>query len=290
MFVAEDGSYAGNVYMETMTCYVSGTNSQVFNLDNDGNSGSFEINGVNFGGFGSIECTSLGSLSDYRQFFVDGCGFYNVRDGWTLNGSWSGLVCQNANAINSGAAFTLFKEGTALTFSGSLRSNMNFGATVGAINSSSVFMDFDENNISSKGGLSLINFRTSVDDALPNIAGSSSYARFRFCDGVKNTYVGGQWSITSSTATVISTVSTPVKIAGTTTYADMQWFTQTTNNAFVYDGDQTIEIEVKGNLSFSGTNGDVINLYVRLWDDSASSYVDLSDQDRDWETNALFVV
>lgn len=33
----------------------------------------------------------------------------------------------------------------------------------------------------------------------------------------------------------------------------------------------------KGNLSFSGTNSDVINIYVRKWDDSASSYVDLSE-------------
>jgi len=53
--------------------------------------------------------------------------------------------------------------------------------------------------------------------------------------------------------------------------------THSTDNAFVYDGDNTIEVEVKGNLSFTGTNGDVINVYVRLWDDSASSYVDLSE-------------
>lgn len=276
MFTSPSGSYSGDFLCKSMTMYVTGTNSKLFDLDNDNNNGSFEVSGVNFGGFGSVYCTELGELTSYRQFFINFGGFYNVKDGLTFNGDWSGLVITDSNALGSDA-YTLIKEGTALEFSGSIRSNANFGATSGSLNSSSVFMDFDEGNILSKGGLSLINFRTSVDDALPNIASSSSYVRFRNCDGIRNTYVGGQWYISSTATTTISTVSVPVKIEGNTTYSDLQWFTQTTDNALIYDGDQLIEIEVKGNLSFTGTNGDVINIYVRQWDDSASSYIDLSE-------------
>lgn len=90
---------------------------------------------------------------------------------------------------------------------------------------------------------------------------------------------GGQWAISSQTATALNGVSagTPLKLAGSTAYTDMQWFTNSTDNAFVYHGDQTIEVEVKGALSLSGTNGDEIQMYVRKWDDSASSYSDLSE-------------
>ena len=90
MFTTPSGGYAGNVLMESMTLYVTGTNSKLFDLDNDDNGGSFEFTGMNFGGFGSVYCTSLGDISSYRQFFVANSGFYNVKDGFTMNGTWSG--------------------------------------------------------------------------------------------------------------------------------------------------------------------------------------------------------
>lgn len=274
MFVSPSGGYSGNVYMnEGGFPKLTGTNSKLFDLNNDGN-GSFEFQNVNFGGFLVNDgITSLGDLDGYRQYFFSGCGFYFVNDGFTLNNTSNGLVLQDSNVINPTTSMTLFKEGTNLLFEGSVRSNINFLS----VNSASVLFDFQESNFENKGAFALNNVRTTASDAIPNITGASSYSRFRNCDGIKNTYVGGQWTISSATPTVISSISTPVKIAGTTTYIDLQWFTQTTDNEFVYDGDQTIEIEVKGNLSFSGTNGDVINLYVRQWDDSASTYIDLSE-------------
>jgi len=267
------GSSAGSVYITELGLSANGTGSKLFDITNSGTA-AFEFQNVNFGGFGPNDSvTSMGEVNNYRQGFMSGCGFYFVNDGLTLSGEWGGFVVQDSNAINPSTAMTLFKEGTSLTFDGSVRSNMNFLS----VNSGSEFADFREANFLNKGAFSLNNFRTSVTDAVPNIPGSSVYARYRNCDGIKNTYVGAQWTITSTAATVISAISVPVKIAGTTTYSDEQWFDNTTSNACRYIGDQSIEVEVKGNLSFTGTNGDVINIYVRLWDDSASSYVDLSE-------------
>ncbi len=272
MFTTPSGGYAGNVLGETMTIYVTGINSKVFDLDNDNNNGSFEFNGINYGGFGSIYCTSLGNVSNYRQFFMSECGVYNVKDGLTMNGSWSGLVLTDTNVLGDDA-FTLLKEGTGLTFSGSIRSNANFGATAGSLNESSVFMDFDEANILSKGAVSLINFRTSVDDALPNLPSTSSYVRYSSCSGVRNTYVGGQSTITSQAATSFG-VSNPNKMAGVTTEFDLQWFTDGGDNRLVYDGDQEIEIECKGVVSLSGSSNDQANVFFRQWDSSESVWID----------------
>jgi hypothetical protein len=273
MFTTPSGGYAGNVLMESMTLYVTGTNSKLFNLDNDDNSGSFEFTGMNFGGFGSVFCTSLGSISSYRQFFVATSGIYNVKDGFTMNGTWSGLVFTDSNVLGTDA-LTLFKEGTDLIFEGSLRSNANFGATAGSLNSSSVFMDFDEDNIQSKGGLSLTNFRTSVDDALPNLPSTSSYVRYKDGAGVRDTYVGGQWTITTQATTTITTAETPVKMAGTTTEVDLQWFTDGGDNRLVYDGEQQIEVECKGVMSISGGSNDQASIFFRQWDSSASTWID----------------
>ena len=267
MFVSPSGGYSGDIVIESMSLTTNGTSSQVFDLDNDGNSNAIDITGVNF-----TDCTSLGHLTDYRQLLLNNVGFIFIDDGLTFNGDWSGLAVVTSIVIGFPAA-TLFKEGTSLAFDGSVRSDINFNS----VNSASILFDFQESNITSKGGFSLNNVRTTATDAVPNFQSSSVYARFRNCIGIKNTYVGGQWYISSASVTTINTISVPEKIAGTTTYNDMQWFSQTTNNAFVYDGDQTIDVEIKGNLSFTGTNGDVINIYVRLWDDSASSYVDLSE-------------
>lgn len=275
MFVNPSEGYAGRVRMRLMHLQCSGSGSKLFDLDNQDNSNSFEFVSVNFGGFiASRKVTEIGSLTDYRQVFFDGCGFYNVQEGITLNGSFGGLVLQNSNFINSIVNLgTMLARGVGLTFSGSVRSNANFIA----VNSGAVFADFQDSNFLEKGGFSLSNFRTAATNPLPNITGASSYARFRNNEGIKNTYVGGQWAISVQAVTTLSTISVPAKVAGTTVYSDLQWFTQSTSNAFVYDGDQTIEVEIKGNLSFSGTNGDVINLYVRHWDASASSYIDLSE-------------
>jgi hypothetical protein len=222
MFTSPSGGYSGELVMESMTITTSGTGSKVFDLDNDGNSNAIDITGLNF-----VNCTSLGELTAYRQLLLNNIGFISISDGLTFSGAWTGLAVTTSIAINFPAA-TLFKEGTSFTIN-NIRSDINFLS----VNSSAVLFDFDEANITSKGGLSLNNVRTTATNALPNITGASSYARFRNCSGIENTYVGGQWSISSAAATVISTISVPVKIAGTTSYSDLQWFTQSTNNAFV---------------------------------------------------------
>lgn len=268
MFVSPDGGYSGDVVMESMTIEVTGAASSVFDLDNDGNSNALDVSKVNF-----IGCTSLGALTDYRQMLLSEIGFIGGSDGLTFNGTWTGLAVLNSIAVNFPAA-TLFKEGASLTFGGSVRANINFLD----VNSASVLMDFDEANILSDAGVLLSGVRTTAADAMPNLPGSSVKVRYAECQGIRNTYIGGQWVISSATATIIGAPDTPVKLAGTTTYADLQWFTNGGgNNSITYISDQTTEVEIKCVLTFVGTNGDQVNVHLRQWDDSASDYIDLSE-------------
>lgn len=268
MFTSPSGGYSGNVVLESCTIDLTGVSAQVFDLDNDDNSGALDITGVNFGVSPTTTTLTMGELSNYRQLLLNGVGFIFIDDGLIFNGSWTGVAVTTTIVVGFPGA-TLFKEGVGFTIN-NIRSDINFLST----QSNSILFDFDEANITSKGGFSLTNARTNADNAVPNITGSSSYARFRNCGGIRNTYVGGQWSITTAATTIISSANTPVKMAGTTTYTDLQWFTQSTDNAFVYDGDQNIEVEVKGVLSLSGGNNDQVNVFFRKWDDSASSYID----------------
>ena len=267
MFVDKTGENAGGMVMESMTVQTTGANSQVFDLDNNGSNNALDIVNVNF-----VACTSLGQLTGYRQLLLELIGFIAIQDGLTFNESWGGFAVIDSIAISL-PELTLFKEGTNLTFDGSIRSNMNFLL----VDTASVFMDFQENNILPDGGLALQGVRTAATNAMPNISGANVKAKYRNCRGIRNTYVGGQWTITTQATTNIISVNTPVKMAGTTAYVDMQHFSNATDNAFVYDSVEDIEIELRSSFSLSGSNNNQINVIAKKWDNLLGSYTDVSE-------------
>lgn len=267
MFVSPSGGYSGDVVIESCTLTATGTSSKIFDLDNDSNSNALDITGVNFG----FNTTSLGNLANYRQLLFNNVGFIGIKDGLTFDGTWTGIAVLTSIAVLFPASATLFKVGTGFTV-GNIRSDINFLS----VQSSSILFDFSPSNIVNNASFSLDGVRSGADDAVPNTLGSSIKARFRNCQGIENTYIGGQWVLTTPATTTITTAGTYVKLAGTTTYADLQHFSQTTDNAFVYDGDQTIDVVVNANIGCSGGANDQIRLKIRKWDDSASAYVDVT--------------
>jgi hypothetical protein len=167
----------------------------------------------------------------------------------------------------------LFKEGTGLTFDGSIRSNANFGASAGSLNAASVFMDFDEANILTDGGVALDGFRTSVTNAVPNLPSTSNKVRFQNNIGIDDTYIGGSMNFTTEVTTSIPADNTLVKVAGVTTYSNLVYFSGDNSNEFVYESTLNREIHISGAITFDGGANDDLTMYVRKWDDSASAYV-----------------
>jgi len=102
-------------------------------------------------------------------------------------------------------------------------------------------------------------------------------SKWRDNNGLANTYIGARWNLTNETATTIPGSDTYVLLAGTTTYVDEQWFSNTTDNTFVYDSTNTIEVMIQGTMSLSAGNNNQIQVKIRQWDASASAYIDIHE-------------
>lgn len=268
MFI-DDGVFAGTVMIRFMSIRVTGTGSKIFDLDNDENGGVVTISETNFTG-----CTSSGELRAYTQLLFDEFAEVACLDGLTVSGTWRGGVAIFTSIIDpAGTPFTgtFLKAGTALVINGSVVSNMN--AT--AIDPTGAVCDFSPSNITNDVGFLMTGVRVNpASNAFPNMPASSTKARFANCAGTDNTYVGGQWKITSTATTVLSAqpALTFLKLEGVTTYADLQWFSGSVSNAITYAGSQTISVKAEFDVALSGTNNDVVKFAIRHFDASLGGF------------------
>lgn len=79
--VGGSGNLLGNDYF----IEVSGANSQVYNLTDATGFSAFEFQRVNYN-----NCTSLGTITNYRQGLEDGTGRFGGTPTLTLAGTWLG--------------------------------------------------------------------------------------------------------------------------------------------------------------------------------------------------------
>lgn len=272
MFISPGGGYSGDFDLRNIQVTVSGTGSQLLDIDNDENGNAFECTDVNF-----VNCTSLGEMVAYRQGLWSRVGIIQCDDGLTMSGAWSGgFAILDSILVSAGVTFngTILKEGTSLTVDGSIRSNMN-ALQLGA---SGEISDIQPSNITNDAEFRMEGVRSNPSATpFPNMPASNVKARFSRCVGFRNTYVGGYWKLTTESTTSIASANTPVKVAGTTTYEDLNWFSNTTDNALVFDGADQIGVVIHCDLAFTGGANDQINVILRHWVDSTSSFTDLAE-------------
>lgn len=276
MFVNKVGENSGDVRIRDMEVSVSGTGSKVFNLDNQGQLSSVEVENSNFGSF-SFETPSLGILSNYRQTRMNNTALIRVADGIEYNGTWVGgaLITETILlAIPDNA--NLFKEGVGLVFQGSFFSSLN-ALSVGT--NVTVF-DFQESNFTNDRGFALNGARFKAgSDPVPNLPINSTKRFFQSCTGVKNTRIGSGWKSTTEVSTNLST-NISAKINGTTIYNNEIHFNSTTNNAFTYLSTIEDDFFVSGSITIDGGPNDVLVLEVRRWNNSTSDYTIVEDYSR----------
>lgn len=270
MFSNPDGGVAGYLRGENIFFNASGVGSKVFDLNNNQTGNSVEFTNCNFGQFGYDATTSLGVLTDYRLFRLDGCAVILTADGVILSGTMSGgVTITDTIALLLPSTHTLLKEGVSLVIDGSVNSNMNFNS----VNSATEFCDFLPSVFTNDSSFNLSTFRTTASDPIPNISNSNVKVNFKNVRGLSNTYIGGEWVLTTEATTTISTTGVFVKLEGTTTYSDMQHWSNETDNAFIYDSSEEIDIKILATLGLSGGNNDQVQVQIRLWDNSSSTYV-----------------
>lgn len=218
---------SGDLVMRDLDIEITGTSSQVYNLVGVvGPPGpAIEINAVNYN-----NCTSLGTISVYRQGLETGTGRFGGTPQLTLAGAWTGgfrISTSIVRVIDSGSYY-LFKAGASFTMASRFLTDLNcdLPATVG-------FLDFAPANFTNPSSLELRDVRISragvFDNTdslyMPNIDETALQSSWKSNVGINNTYEGGGVEVTSSTATVIVTVDTFVEIVATTwTPFDLEHF------------------------------------------------------------------
>lgn len=270
MFINKSGDpYSGDVIMEGITLLTSGANSQIFNLDNNENFGAIEFNSVNFGDF-FAPTTSVGTLTDYRQFRTRDFAMINCNDGLTFAGNWSGGArIFESILISLNAGCTAFKAGTGFLVGGSFVSDINALSSVG--NNNNVIFDFTAANFVNDWSFNLSGARFQGSFAIPNIPVTSTKRFFTNCTGVKNTRVGAGWYLDVEVPTPL-TQNVPAKLLGTTTYNSVIHFTTLNNNEFVYDSTVEDDFYVDGFVTLEGSPDRIVTIQVRKWNNLLATY------------------
>lgn len=283
LFVNAPNDYAGDINLSKMKV-ASTPSCGVFNLDNQGNSNEIKLEEVNFGFFGATK-TNMGTLANFRQWLSNNVGMFNLHDGLILEGDWTGFKITNLIGILLGDE-TLFQAGAGFN-TDDFRFISNKIVNVGDGFS---LADFSPSNINNPEGLQIKLNEFKAIDMLPNAPRTDAKSLFVSNSGIQNTHVGGKARVSSTATTTISSTGVAVKVAGTTSYQDLQHFTggvladgagTNVDNSLTYVGGGALkEFKVRAEATIDGGANDEIELFLRHWDDSASAYVDIDSRAR----------
>jgi hypothetical protein len=278
MFVSPVGG-SGDILGKDYAISVSGTSSQVYDLTDATGFNAFEFARINYN-----DCTSLGTINGYRQGLESGTGRFGGKPELTLAGTWLGGYFIESSIVRSldDGAYTLFKAGGSFVMTSRFRSNQNID-----LPASASFFDFATANFTNPSTIQLdgcIVTRAGVSDAsdsnlTPNIAKSDLKSRWRNNTGLPNTFEGGELTITTETATVITTSLTSdptafVDLAGTYTATDLQHFDEPADGQLRHLGDSPREYTVTGQLVVVCTANDEVDIKIRIYRAATSSFVD----------------
>lgn len=240
-----------------------------------------EFTKVNFEGSGSI-----GTLDGFRQGLWTSIGVFGLSDGLTFEGTWLGGFKSETVIVRSltGSTGSLFKKGASLQFNSRFSIDSNIDLPVGWS-----ITDFEPNNFSQDNLLQVqgaIVTRAGVIDSqdvnyFPNIDEKNDVSDWRNNVGVKNTYKGGEWEITTETVTAIATAGTFVKLAGTTTYDDLQHFSDGGgDNTLTSSGSLTKDVLIRFQGVIDGGANDEIAVKIRIFRSNTSTYEDIKTRVR----------
>lgn len=265
----DSASDAGSLTLSDFDIKVDGLTSKVYDLDNSGAGGIIRISNVSY-----TDCTEIGEFDAFFAALFSDMVWFNAGQGMTFSGTWGGGINTNGFVpVNLSATGTAFKEGTSLVLGSRFISNANMNLQAGAVG-----FNFSESNFSMDGEFELLaGTYSGAGTPVTGITRGNTKCKWRDNNGLSNTYVGARWSLTTEIATSIGASNTYVKLAGTTTYADEQWFSNATDNAFVYDSTNPIECVIAGTMSLSAGNNNQVQVKVVQWDDSISDYIDIHE-------------
>ena len=273
LFESEVGG-SGDVLGQDYAVEVTGAGSQVYNLTDATGFNAFEFSRINYN-----NCTSLGIISGYRQGLEVGTGRFGGTPELTLAGTWLGGYFIDTSIVRSlnNAAFTLFKAGAGFVMNSRFRSNQNIDLPALAS-----FLDFVPANFSNPSTLQLMGcivsrngvFDASDTNITPNIAASNLVCDWSGNNGIRNTFVGGELTITTEATTVISSSGAFVDLDGTYTSSDLQHFDEPAGGQLRHLGDSPVEYSIGGQLVLDSNSNNEVDLKVVIFRSETTSFED----------------
>ena len=285
MFTSPVGG-SGDVLFMDFAIEVTGTTSEVYDLVSDTGFEAVEISRINFN-----NCTSLGTLDNYRQGLEIGTGRFGGTPELTLKGIWLGGYFIDTSIVRSltSGSYSLFKAGVGFVMSSRFRSNQNID-----LPTSASFFDFAPSNFVKPSTVQIteaIVSRNGVFDStdsliIPNMDKGDLVANWSNNNGMPNTFVGGSIGVTTETSTTINTLGVYETLDATLwTALDLQHFDNPSGSQIRHLGNTPREYKVIADFTIDSASNNVLTLRVRKWDDSASSFVTVLEQNR--QVNAL---
>ena len=191
MFTSPLGG-SGNLLGKDLSFEASGSGSQVFNIVSATGFDAFEFARINFN-----DCSSLGTVDNYRQGLEEGSGRFGGSPSLTLKGAWLGGYRITASIVRSLAGTMtapLFSAGTGFVMQSRFLTDINCDLPTLA-----AFCDFSPTNFPNpstlqiQGAIITRDGASNANDAniTPNVGATDLCSAWRDNVGLKNTFVGG---------------------------------------------------------------------------------------------------
>ena len=279
------GGGSGNVLGIDCALEVTGSGSQVYSLTDATGFNAFEFTRINYN-----NCTSLGTITGYRQGFESGTGRFGGSPELTLAGTWLGGYYIDSSIVRSltDGAYSLYKAGAGFSMASRFRSNQNID-----LPASASFFDFAPANFPNPSTVQLDGcivsrngvFNASDSNITPNAQASDLPSAWTGNVGIQNTFIGGKQKATVELATAIAVASTFYTLNATWTPSGLSHFDVPSTGRLRHIGVSPIEFKVQADFTIRGVTGNEIAVRIKKWDDSASSFIDFQPTTR--QINAL---
>lgn len=280
MFTSPVGG-SGNVFGAAFTMTTSGANSQVYDIVDSNGFHAFEFTRVNYD-----DCTSLGTVDNYRQGLELGTGRFGGTPTLTLKGAWVGgyrITTSIVRSLAAGMTTPLFSAGVGFVMQSRFLTDINVD-----LPASASFADFAEANFPNPSTLQVqgaIFTRAGASDAsdsnyFPNITEASVSSTWKANQGLPNTFAGGRATVTTEVATTVSSTGANYVLAGTFTATGLRHFDSPSNGQIRHIGNSPREYSVIADLTLDGQPNAELTVRVRRYKASTGLTNDVYSQTR----------
>jgi hypothetical protein len=281
MFTSPVGG-SGNLLGKDLGFTASGAGSQVFDLVSATGFSAFEFARINFN-----NCTSLGTVDNYRQGLEDGTGRFGGTPTLTLKGTWVGgyrITTSIVRSLSAGMTTPIFSAGVGFSMASRFLTDINCDLPALA-----PLMDFAPANFTNPSTLQLKGaiisrngaFDSTDTNILPNISRADLASNFDDNIGLDNTFVGGRAFASSESVTTVSSQGDYYTLNANWGSNNLQHFDSPSGGQLRHLGNNPREFKINVNFNIESTAANEIGIRLRKWDDSAGSFSEFAERARE---------